>query len=115
MKLEPQLRVNMYMKYYDDFDKERDQEVNKSDMSIECKINHQRIIVNIPTIANVLKVYSQLMEVLSDKYPNQLRINIRNKKNLIHCFEGNNDNSTEFIRQDKLIEKIHSNMFKDYS
>ena len=24
MKLEPQLRVNMYMKYYDDFDKERD-------------------------------------------------------------------------------------------
>ena len=50
-----------------EFDQELDEEVSRSEMDINCNLNHQRIIVNFPTVTNVLKVYTQLMEVLNSR------------------------------------------------
>lgn len=35
-----------------------DEEVSRTEIDINCNLNHQRIIVNIPTVTNVIKVYT---------------------------------------------------------
>lgn len=60
------------MKMKTEFDRERDEEVSRTEMDFNCNLNHQRIIVNIPTITNAIKVYAQLMEVLNSRAATQL-------------------------------------------
>ena len=61
--------MNMNIKYKNEFDFEHDEEVSRTDMDINITISQQRLIINVLTVSNVIKVYQQLMEVFAEKTP----------------------------------------------
>jgi len=83
--------MNLNIKYKTEFDFERDSEVSRADMDINMTISQQRLIINVLTVSNVIKVYQQLMEVFAEKTPQQLKIQIENKKYMIQFLTSKHD------------------------
>jgi hypothetical protein len=61
MKEDQQLYVQVHIIYSEYFDHEFDEPVQNSDMDINVLINRTRFIVNMPTVANLINVYNELI------------------------------------------------------
>ena len=60
-KNEPQLFVRCDMHYSQYFDDEFGEEFENTDMDINVSISRSRIIVNMPTVGNLINVYNELI------------------------------------------------------
>ena len=61
LKEEQQLYVQVNIKNSEYFDDSINDSVSKSDMDVNVLINRTRFIVNMPTVANLINVYNELI------------------------------------------------------
>ena len=66
--------------YWDD---DYEEVVENSLMDVTCCINRSRLIVNIPTVSNFIKIYKQLMDFLDESPKNYDKLVIDNKNNMM--------------------------------
>jgi hypothetical protein len=80
---EKELYVQCIMKSNQYYDDDYEEVVENSTMEINCCINRSRLIVNIPTVSNFIKIYAQLMKFLEDGPKNYDQLVIENKKQMM--------------------------------
>lgn len=62
--LDRQLDVRVVMDTVEYYCEKHKKQAYKSNMTVDCTLNRQRLIANIPTLTEVILVYSQLMNAL---------------------------------------------------
>mmetsp|Transcript_18162 Transcript_18162/g.27950 ORF Transcript_18162/g.27950 Transcript_18162/m.27950 type:complete len:81 (+) Transcript_18162:3636-3878(+) len=72
------------------FDEEVGTAVDSSSMDIACVIDRSRIIADLDTLTSLIKVYSQLNNVLEDAQFNYNKMLIKHKRSLIKALEPSN-------------------------
>ena len=95
--------------YYDD---DYEEVVENSTMEINCCINRSRLIVNIPTVSNFIKIYAQLMKFLEDGPKNYDQLVIENKKQMMKALsmQSYSHQSSDSKDAYPLILKIFQNL-----
>jgi hypothetical protein len=74
------------------FDEEYDESVSSSDMDVNILINRTRFIVNMPTVANLINVYNELIRKMGRmEYTYNEKV-LENKKSVIRALDQR-DNS----------------------
>lgn len=94
------------------FDEDYEEAVENSTMEINCCINRSRLIVNIPTVSNFIKIYAQLMKFLEDGPKNYDQLVIENKKQMMKALsmQSYSQQSSDSKDAYPLILKIFSNL-----
>ena len=67
LESELQLQVQIFLKTQDIYDSSTQLKISKKEMDIACIINRTRIIYNIPTIMNIMKMQKELDKLLASQ------------------------------------------------
>lgn len=69
------------------FDEDYDSEVNQSTTEVFCVISRSRIIVNIPSVSNLIQMYIMLMKFLADGPKNFNELQLEEKKKIKNAIQ----------------------------